>query len=133
MTKLTADAVVIGAGPNGLVAANALADAGWDVLLLEANDSVGGAVSSSGPPSPVKFSDPNRRTGNTANRARSSMPDNRLRPSNSNTALIGGIGVNMASSKGSRMRCQPSNISNQACPSPTPNSSRPAAVRVGSR
>ena len=30
------DAVVIGAGPNGLVAANALADAGWDVLLVEA-------------------------------------------------------------------------------------------------
>lgn len=41
-----ADAVVIGAGPNGLVAANALADAGWDVLLLEANDVVGGAVRS---------------------------------------------------------------------------------------
>ena len=30
------DAVVIGAGPNGLVAANVLADAGWDVLVLEA-------------------------------------------------------------------------------------------------
>ncbi len=42
----TVDAVVIGAGPNGLVAANALADAGWDVLLLEANPLVGGAVSS---------------------------------------------------------------------------------------
>jgi phytoene dehydrogenase-like protein len=39
-----ADAVVIGAGPNGLVAANALADAGWDVVVLEANDEVGGAV-----------------------------------------------------------------------------------------
>lgn len=39
-------AVVIGAGPNGLVAANLLADAGWDVLLLEAQDHVGGAVSS---------------------------------------------------------------------------------------
>jgi len=46
MTTATVDAVVIGAGPNGLVAANALADAGWDVLLLEANDVVGGAVSS---------------------------------------------------------------------------------------
>lgn len=42
----TVDAVVVGAGPNGLVAANALADAGWDVLLLETNDRVGGAVRS---------------------------------------------------------------------------------------
>ena len=40
------DAVVIGAGPNGLVAANALADAGWSVLVLESQDSVGGAVRS---------------------------------------------------------------------------------------
>lgn len=40
----TVDAVVIGAGPNGLVAANALADAGWDVLLIEANAETGGAV-----------------------------------------------------------------------------------------
>ncbi|NKQ56880.1 NAD(P)/FAD-dependent oxidoreductase [Amycolatopsis sp. K13G38] len=38
------DAVVIGAGPNGLVAANLLADAGWDVLVLEAGPSPGGAV-----------------------------------------------------------------------------------------
>jgi phytoene dehydrogenase-like protein len=44
--KETADAVVIGAGPNGLVAAARLADAGWDVVLLEANDEVGGAVRS---------------------------------------------------------------------------------------
>ena len=42
----TVDAVVIGAGPNGLVAANALADAGWDVVLVEGNDEVGGAVRS---------------------------------------------------------------------------------------
>jgi phytoene dehydrogenase-like protein len=41
-----ADAVVIGAGPNGLVAANALGDAGWDVVLVEASDVVGGAVRS---------------------------------------------------------------------------------------
>ncbi|TDD46048.1 NAD(P)/FAD-dependent oxidoreductase [Kribbella antibiotica] len=41
------DAVVVGAGPNGLVAANLLIDAGWDVTLLEANDAVGGAVRSS--------------------------------------------------------------------------------------
>jgi len=38
------DAVVIGAGPNGLVAANLLADAGWDVVVLEANEAPGGAV-----------------------------------------------------------------------------------------
>ncbi len=40
------DAVVIGAGPNGLVAANYLADAGWSVLVLEAQPEVGGAVRS---------------------------------------------------------------------------------------
>jgi phytoene dehydrogenase-like protein len=39
-----ADAIVVGAGPNGLVAANVLADAGWDVLVLEAQPSPGGAV-----------------------------------------------------------------------------------------
>jgi phytoene dehydrogenase-like protein len=46
MAAMTADAVVIGAGPNGLVAANLLADAGWDVLVLEAQDEPGGAVRS---------------------------------------------------------------------------------------
>ena len=38
------DAIVIGAGPNGLVAANVLADAGWDVLVLETQREPGGAV-----------------------------------------------------------------------------------------
>jgi phytoene dehydrogenase-like protein len=42
----TYDAVVIGAGPNGLVAANRLVDAGWSVLVLEAQPTVGGAVRS---------------------------------------------------------------------------------------
>ena len=40
------DAIVIGAGPNGLVAANFLADEGWDVLVLEAQPTPGGAVKS---------------------------------------------------------------------------------------
>jgi phytoene dehydrogenase-like protein len=40
------DAVVIGAGPNGLVAANLLADAGWSVVVVEASDRPGGAVKS---------------------------------------------------------------------------------------
>jgi len=40
------DAVVIGAGHNGLVAANLLADSGWDVLVLEEAAEPGGAVRS---------------------------------------------------------------------------------------
>ena len=42
----TVDAVVVGSGPNGLVAANLLVDAGWSVLLLEAQPAIGGAVRS---------------------------------------------------------------------------------------
>src|SRR3954454_1898552 len=41
------DAVVIGAGPNGLVAANKLVDRGWSVTVLEAAPVPGGAVRSS--------------------------------------------------------------------------------------
>ena len=40
------DALVVGAGPNGLTAANHLADAGWSVLVLEAQETLGGAVRS---------------------------------------------------------------------------------------
>lgn len=38
------DVIVIGAGPNGLVAAARLAQAGLQVLVLEANEHIGGAV-----------------------------------------------------------------------------------------
>src|SRR5260370_9038746 len=40
------DAVILGAGHNGLVAASYLARAGLSVLLLEKNDYIGGATTS---------------------------------------------------------------------------------------
>lgn len=43
---MAADAVVIGAGPNGLVAANHLADRGWEVIVCEEQPEPGGAVRS---------------------------------------------------------------------------------------
>ncbi|MEV0649577.1 NAD(P)/FAD-dependent oxidoreductase [Phytomonospora sp. NPDC050363] len=43
---MTSDAVVVGAGHNGLVAANMLADAGWSVTVLEATAHPGGGVRS---------------------------------------------------------------------------------------
>ncbi|HMB91820.1 MAG TPA: NAD(P)/FAD-dependent oxidoreductase [Rhodothermales bacterium] len=47
MPQTTAyDAVVVGAGPNGLAAAITLAAAGQAVLLVEANDTIGGSVRS---------------------------------------------------------------------------------------
>jgi phytoene dehydrogenase-like protein len=52
-----ADAVVIGAGHNGLVAANLLADAGWDVLVLEATGAPGGAIRSAEVTAPGYLSD----------------------------------------------------------------------------
>jgi phytoene dehydrogenase-like protein len=38
------DALVLGAGPSGLAAANILADAGWEVLVLKASPEPGGTV-----------------------------------------------------------------------------------------
>jgi phytoene dehydrogenase-like protein len=46
------DAVVVGGGHNGLVAANLLADTGWSVVVLEAADRPGGAVHSAGMTAP---------------------------------------------------------------------------------
>lgn len=46
MADRSYDAIVVGAGPNGLVAANHLTDAGWSVLVLEAQETPGGAVRS---------------------------------------------------------------------------------------
>lgn len=43
---MSADAVVIGAGPNGLIAANHLADRGWKVVVCEEQPEPGGAVRS---------------------------------------------------------------------------------------
>ncbi|MCU1594568.1 MAG: FAD-dependent oxidoreductase [Frankiales bacterium] len=51
------DAVIIGSGPNGLVAANILADRGWDVLVLEAQPTYGGAVKSAEVTAPGFVSD----------------------------------------------------------------------------
>lgn len=42
----SADAIVIGSGPNGFVAANLLIDHGWDVVVLESQPVIGGAVHS---------------------------------------------------------------------------------------
>ncbi|GAB7037564.1 MULTISPECIES: phytoene desaturase family protein [Catenuloplanes] len=53
----TADAIIVGAGHNGLVAANLLADAGWDVLVLEATPHAGGAVRSGHVTAPGYLSD----------------------------------------------------------------------------
>jgi phytoene dehydrogenase-like protein len=55
--RVTADAIVIGAGHNGLVAANLLADAGWDVLVVEATPHPGGAVRSGHVTAPGYLSD----------------------------------------------------------------------------
>jgi phytoene dehydrogenase-like protein len=46
MTNAWYDAIVVGAGHNGLVCAVYLARAGWKVLVLERNERVGGAVMS---------------------------------------------------------------------------------------
>ena len=43
---MSTDAVVIGAGPNGLIAANHLADRGWKVVVCEEQPEPGGAVRS---------------------------------------------------------------------------------------
>lgn len=49
------DAVVIGAGPNGLVAANLLAGAGWSVEVLEAQPEPGGPCAAIEASTPTTF------------------------------------------------------------------------------
>ncbi|AEV87466.1 FAD-dependent oxidoreductase [Actinoplanes sp. SE50] len=51
------DAIVVGAGHNGLVAANLLVDAGWSVRMLEAAGEPGGAVRSGELTAPGYLSD----------------------------------------------------------------------------
>lgn len=45
-TRTAYDAIVVGAGPNGLTAAIVLAQSGWSVLVLEAAPTVGGGTRS---------------------------------------------------------------------------------------
>ncbi|MGO9900717.1 MAG: FAD-dependent oxidoreductase [Solirubrobacteraceae bacterium] len=49
MTEDTVDAVVVGGGHNGLVAAACLACAGWRVRVLERNSVAGGAIATEEP------------------------------------------------------------------------------------
>jgi phytoene dehydrogenase-like protein len=55
--EVRVDAIVIGAGHNGLVAANLLADAGWSVRVLEAAGQPGGAIRSGHVTAPGYLSD----------------------------------------------------------------------------
>ena len=78
------DAMVIGAGPNGLVAANRLVDAGWSVLVLEASPTSGERCAATA--SSTRTSSTTR----SARSTRSPRPRRRSGPRTSRTTACGG-------------------------------------------
>ena len=66
---MAVDAIIVGAGLNGLVAAVQLARRGWSTVVLERDDEVGGAVRTSGHLAAQRLADPPRVTAAIADAA----------------------------------------------------------------